>query len=97
MALNDQHLERVLDVFVEHYNCHSLIERWLSLRPARHVNQWSRRRCGAKLVSSVAIVLAVWFTSTSWRRDQLSAPYTRTNDTWWIAGSRDDVKDNLPS
>jgi hypothetical protein len=29
MALNDQHLERVLDVFVEHYNGHSLIERWL--------------------------------------------------------------------
>jgi hypothetical protein len=27
-------------------------------------------------VSSVAIVSAVWFTSTSWRRDQVSAPYT---------------------
>jgi len=27
-------------------------------------------------VSSVAIVSAVWCTSTSWRHDQLSAPYT---------------------
>src|SRR6266851_10184386 len=28
------------------------------------------------LVSSVAIVSVVWFTSTFWRRDQVSAPYT---------------------
>ena len=27
-------------------------------------------------MSSVAIVSVVWFTSTSWRRDRVSAPYT---------------------
>jgi len=29
----------------------------------------------AKLVSTVAILSVVWFTSTSWRRDQVSAPF----------------------
>jgi hypothetical protein len=33
----------------------------------------------ARLVSSVAIVSAVWFTSTSWRRDQIVEPYTWRN------------------
>src|SRR6267154_1563658 len=27
-------------------------------------------------LSSVATVLVLWFTSTSWRRDEVSAPYT---------------------
>jgi hypothetical protein len=30
-------------------------------------------------VSSVATVSVVWFTSTSWRRDQVSAPYRPTS------------------
>src|SRR2546427_2299302 len=52
------------------------IERWPSRRPARHVRRWRRWRSGARLVSSVAIVSVVWFTSTSWRRDQILEPYT---------------------
>src|SRR5712691_6221714 len=49
------------------------IERWPSRRPARHV-RWRRQR-GARVASSVAIVSVVWFTNTSWRRDQISEPY----------------------
>jgi hypothetical protein len=51
------------------------IERWLTRRPARHVRRWRRPRSGARLVSSVAIVSVAWFTSTSWRRDQICEPY----------------------
>src|SRR6266851_2482671 len=53
-----------------------LIERWPSGRPARHLGHWRRRRSAARLVSSVAIGSVVWFTSTSWQRDRLFAPYS---------------------
>ena len=83
LILNDQHLERVLDVFVEHYNGHRP-HRALALTPPRPTRpRWRRRRRGARLVSSVAIVSVVWFTSTSWRRDDVSAPYRSVRrDTW---------------
>jgi hypothetical protein len=77
LILNDQRLEQVLDVFVEHYNGHRLIERWSSIHPpTRHADRCRRRLSGARLVSGVATVSVVWFTSTSWRRDHVSAPYT---------------------
>jgi len=75
LILNDQHLERVLDVFVEHYNGHRP-HRALALTPPRPTRplvapatEWARP------VSSVAIVSVVGFMSTIWRRDQFSAPY----------------------
>jgi hypothetical protein len=49
-----------------------LIERWPSRRHARHLRQRRQRRSAARLVSSVAIVSAVWFTSTSWQPDEFS-------------------------
>jgi len=35
-------------------------------------------------MSNVAIVLVVWFTSTSWRRDQISEPYRLPIPIWLI-------------
>ena len=53
----------------------ALTERWLSLRRTRRAPRARPQRLVARLTSSVAIVSVVWFTSTSWRRDQVSAPY----------------------
>jgi hypothetical protein len=77
LILNDQHLERVLDVFVEHYNGHRPHRALALTPPARHIRRCCRRRSGARLVSSFAIVSVVWFTSTSLRRDQICEPYTQ--------------------
>jgi hypothetical protein len=75
LILNDQHLARVLDVFVEHYNGHRP-HRALALTPpcptrppVAPATKWG------ELVSCVAIVSVVWFTDTSWRRDRVSEPY----------------------
>jgi hypothetical protein len=43
--------------------------------PRRPVRRCCHRRSGARIVSSVAIVSVVWFTSTSRRRDQICEPY----------------------
>ena len=50
LILNDQHVERVLDVFVEHDNSHRP-HRWPSRRPARLVRRWRQRRRGARVMS----------------------------------------------
>jgi transposase InsO family protein len=77
LILNNQHLERVLAVFLEHYNGHRP-HRALALTPPRPTRpRWRRRWSRARLVSSVAIVSVGWFTSTSWRRDQICEPYRR--------------------
>ena len=57
LILNHQHLERVLDVFVTHYNGTGPIERWPSRRPSPTRHRSRRRR--ARLVFSVAIVSVV--------------------------------------
>jgi hypothetical protein len=44
-------------------------ERWASLRLTRHDRRSRWRLSGARLVSSVAIVSVVSFTSTAWRRE----------------------------
>lgn len=73
LILNQEHLERVLDVFVAHYNGHRP-HRALALTPPNPTRSQSCRR-RVRLVSSVAIVSVAWFTSMSWRRDQVFAPY----------------------
>ena len=55
------------------------IERWPSRRRARPVRRRCQRPSGARLVSSVAIVSVVWFTSTSWRHDQICEPYRKVS------------------
>jgi hypothetical protein len=57
------------------YNGHRPHRALPSRRPTRHIRRSRRRQNGAKVVSRVAIVSVVWFTSTSWRRDKVSAPY----------------------
>jgi hypothetical protein len=76
LILNQQHLEGVLAVFVDHYDGHRP-HRALALAPPQPTLRRSRRRrSGARFVSNVGIVSVVWFASTSWRRNQLSAPYS---------------------
>ena len=73
LVLNHAHLERVLEVGVTHDNEHRPIEHCLSHHPSHDVHR-SRRR-PARFVFTVATVSVVWFTSTSWRRNQVLAPY----------------------
>jgi hypothetical protein len=40
------------------------------------------RRSGTRLVFSVATVSVVWFTSTSWRRDQICEPYRQAQGSF---------------
>ena len=70
LILNQQHLERVLDVFVTITTSTGLIEHCLS-----HRRSPDAHRQPANFVFTVAIVSVVWFTSTSWRRDRVFAPY----------------------
>ena len=75
LILNDQHLSGSSTSSWSTTTATGHTERWPSRRPIRHARPSGRRRRAARLVSSVAIVSVVWFTSTSWRRDQVSAPY----------------------
>jgi len=76
LILSDQHLQRVLDVFVEHYNGHrphralALTPPCPARSPVTPLAEWGRGSCPASRIVSV-----VWFTSTSWRRDQILEPY----------------------
>jgi hypothetical protein len=76
LILNDQHVERVLDVFVEHLQQppptpsagpHAALP---GTSDGGACDGVGRGSCHGATAS------AVWFTSTSWRRDDLSAPYT---------------------
>ena len=67
LILNQQHLERVLEVFVTHYNQHRP-HRALVSRATRAKIFIGRVSVLARFVFSVATVSG-GFTSTSWRRD----------------------------
>jgi transposase InsO family protein len=64
LILNRPHLERILDVFVDHYNGHRP-HRALSLTPRRHDGLLQQRRHAVMVVFCAVIVSAVSFTSTS--------------------------------
>jgi hypothetical protein len=76
LILNEQHLTRVLDVFVDHYNGH---------RPHRALALAPPHPTRAPVVSATAADEARvarrdrlgGLTSTSWPRDQVSAPHRR--------------------
>jgi hypothetical protein len=76
LILNQQQLELALAVFVDHYNVHRP-HRALALTPPHPTRPAVALATGwGEPVSSVAIVSVVWFTSTSWRRDQICEPNT---------------------
>jgi putative transposase len=75
LILNQSHLQRILDVFVDHYNRHRP-HRALSLAPPEAKRPpVARTPHPATCVLSGGIVSAVSFTSMFWRRDEIFAPY----------------------
>ena len=74
LVLNQQHLERIVAVFVDHYNPHQP-HRALSLVPPSQGGLLQRCRHPVMLVFCGVIASAVSFTSTSWPRNAVSAPY----------------------
>jgi transposase InsO family protein len=75
LILNQQHLERVLGVFADHYNGQGLIVRWTLRRRAKCGRDACERPTPEELVSSGVIASVDCSTSTTWLRD-VSAPYT---------------------
>jgi putative transposase len=67
LILNQPHLERILEAFVDHYNRHRP-HRALSLAPPEPRPRLQRCRHPVTLVFCAVIVSAVSFTSTSWPR-----------------------------
>ena len=75
LIVDQQHLERVLTVFADHYNRHRP-HRALRLNPPNEGARRSRQRPRvARLLSSVVIASVVSFTSTPGWPDEVSAPY----------------------
>jgi hypothetical protein len=75
LILNEQHLDRILDAFVEHYHGHRP-HRAVALTPPRPTRppvapatEWGEARLPSRSSRWG------WFTSTSWRRDQICDPY----------------------
>jgi len=64
-------------------------EPWHSCRRVRHGPPCCHRPSGARLVSSVAIVSVVWFTSTSKRHDQIVEPYKFITREHFLDGAQD--------
>ena len=71
LLLNQQHLEGAVGAFVNHYNTHRP-HRGLNLRPPQPApSTGTSAQARLMVVSSAVIVLAVWCTSMSWRRDEV--------------------------
>ena len=68
LILNELHLERVLDVFVQHYNGHRPHRALALTPPAQPARRRRQQRTGARIACSGAIVSVAWSTSTSWQR-----------------------------
>jgi putative transposase len=78
LILNERHLERVLAVFMNHYNVHRP-HRALALTPPNPTRPAiAPGVLPDALESTGAIISVAWFASTCWRRDQVFAPYNES-------------------